>query len=183
MLKTTEATRLRELILHVCRASEGDDRFGSVKLNKILFYSDFIAYLRFGESISGAEYFKLKNGPAPRIMLPLLKDMESAKEFALAERRYYNKTQKRPIALREAELTHFTADQIATVDFIVREFRNTSAAEISELSHQFLGWQAASEGETIPYFTGRAIQRELTEQEQQWAEEIDLTGVAEMLHA
>lgn len=48
--------KLRELVLYVCTASEGDESFGSVKLNKLLFYSDFLSYLQHGIPITGQEY-------------------------------------------------------------------------------------------------------------------------------
>jgi hypothetical protein len=56
--------KLRELILHVARRSEGDIAFGVTKLNKLLFFIDFLACLRFGKPITGEEYQKLDNGPA-----------------------------------------------------------------------------------------------------------------------
>ena len=34
--------KLRELVLYICYLSEGDNSFGKVKLNKILFYADFL---------------------------------------------------------------------------------------------------------------------------------------------
>lgn len=67
--------KLRQLILLISRASEGDSPFGSVKLNKILFFSDLTAYRRWGRTISGEEYQKLEHGPSPKRMKPLLDDM------------------------------------------------------------------------------------------------------------
>ena len=52
----TDTTKLRELILYLARESEGDDYFGVVKLNKLLFYIDFEAYRRFGKSVTEQEY-------------------------------------------------------------------------------------------------------------------------------
>ncbi len=33
----TGSDKLRELVLYICAASEGDEAFGSIKLNKLLF--------------------------------------------------------------------------------------------------------------------------------------------------
>jgi hypothetical protein len=38
--------KLRELILYVSTLSKDDDNFGATKLNKLLFYADFLAYQR-----------------------------------------------------------------------------------------------------------------------------------------
>ena len=40
--------KFRELILYVARRSEDDKYFGAVKLNKILYFSDFNAYRELG---------------------------------------------------------------------------------------------------------------------------------------
>lgn len=177
------ADKLRELVLYVCAASESDEAFGSVKLNKLLFYSDFLTYLRHGVSITGQEYQKLKNGPAPRLMLPLLNDMQTEGQVAMAERRYFGHPQKRPVALREADLTKFSAQEIAVVNQVLRTFQRQNGTEISALSHNFSGWQFAEEGETIPYSSVLLHRRELTAQERQWAHDLDLSDVEELLCA
>lgn len=176
-------SKLRELVLYVCTTSEGDEAFGSVKLNKLLFYSDFLTYLRHGVSITEQEYQKLKNGPAPRLMLPLLNDMKASEQLAMAERRYFGLAQRKPIALREADLSKFSAQEIATVNQVLQTFQKHNGTEISELSHSFTGWQLAEEGETIPYSSVLLHRRELTAQERQWAQDLDLTGVEELLCA
>jgi len=175
--------KLRELVLYVCTASESDEAFGSVKLNKLLFYSDFLSYLQHGTPITGQEYQKLKNGPAPRLMLPLLNDMKASAQLAIAARSYFGRAQKKPVSLREADLTKFSAQEIATVNQVLRAFQKHNGMEISELSHNFPGWQLAEEGETIPYSAALLHRGELTAQERQWAKELDLTNVEGLLCA
>lgn len=175
--------KLRELVLYVCAASESDEAFGSIKLNKLLFYSDFMAYLQSGVAITGQEYQKLKNGPAPRVMLPLLKEMQTEQQLAIAQRSYFGLPQKKPIALREADLSYFSAREIAIVDHVMRLFQNHNGTEISELSHNFSGWKLAEEGETIPYSSVLLHQSELTSQERHWAKGLDLTNVEKLLCA
>jgi hypothetical protein len=58
--------RLRELILYIAARCERDPRFGATKLNKILLFADFLAYFRRRRPITGVEYMRLPNGPAPR---------------------------------------------------------------------------------------------------------------------
>jgi hypothetical protein len=47
-----ETKKLQELILYVAKMSEGDPAFGAIKLNKLLFYSDFRAFLDARKSIT-----------------------------------------------------------------------------------------------------------------------------------
>jgi hypothetical protein len=165
--------KLRELILLICSRSEQDEKFGAVKLNKLLFNSDFSAYLTFGQSISGQDYFKLRNGPAPRKMLPITKKMVEAGELAYKEIEYFGHTQKKPIALRRPDVGVFTPQEIDMVDRIIQKFWNQSATAISEHSHGFLGWKAARDKETIPYNTALVGLRKPTVEEQAYGVELE----------
>ena len=51
-----DAKKFCELVLYIAKRSEDDPRFCAVKLNKIMYYSDFGAYRRLGQSITGANY-------------------------------------------------------------------------------------------------------------------------------
>src|SRR5437764_15373763 len=100
--------KLRQLILYIAELSEGDEPFGYTKLNKLLFYCDFLAYLNFGKSITGHEYQKLENGPAPRQMVPIVRDMEERGLLKMRQESYYGKSLVRALALEEADLEAFT---------------------------------------------------------------------------
>src|SRR5687767_12600991 len=58
--------KLEKLILYIAEACSDDLTFGAVKLNKILYRSEFTAYARCGEPITGLPYFRLPAGPAPQ---------------------------------------------------------------------------------------------------------------------
>jgi hypothetical protein len=173
--------KLRELVLYIAEQSEGDCTFGMTKLNKLLFFSDFKTYLKTGRSITDQEYQKLPNGPAPRQLVPLITSMKEREELAIGERDHFGHTQKRPFALREPDLQYFSGQEIAIVDQALRYFRNMNATEISDLSHEFVGWQAVMERETIPYFSVLLDNRDLTEQEKKWGKQIDTTDLEELL--
>lgn len=177
------ADKFRELILYIAEQSEGDQAFGATKLNKLLFFSDFKAYLKTGHSITGQEYQKLPNGPAPRQIVPVLEQMKQSAEIAIATREYYGHVQKRPFALREPDLRGFSGAEIAIVDEAIRVFRYMSASEISDCSHDFVGWQKVKERETIPYASVLIDSRELTEDETEWAKSVDTSELEALLAA
>jgi hypothetical protein len=143
--------KLRELILHICRRSEGDPKFGATKLNKLLFFADFLAYRQFGSSITRHTYQRLPKGPAPRSIVPILRDMEMRREIARSEHDYYGKKQFKAVALRDADLSRFSGPEIGLVDSIIGDCWGETAKQISDMSHRFIGWKLAEDGETIPY--------------------------------
>lgn len=170
MARPTE--KFHEMILHVAGEAQNDPSCGATKLNKILFYADFWAYRALGRSISGQEYQKLPNGPAPRKILPATRELEERGDCAWAEREYHGYRLKKLIALRPADLSVFTAREIDIINRVVEELRELNATEVSDLSHRFLGWKAAGDRETIPYETVFIdAPRTLTDGEESWARE------------
>lgn len=146
-------TKFRELILYLARKSEGDVHFGATKLNKQLFYADFIAYRQLGSSISGQRYQKLPYGPAPRGLRPVVHEMLEDGCCAEAVRSHHGYEQRRLLALREPDVSVFDVQELELIHKVVEELQDSSAREVSDLSHEFVGWQLADEREDIPYET------------------------------
>jgi len=158
-------TKLRELILLISEWSQSDPKFGAIKLNKLLFHCDFSAFLTFDHPITGQEYFALPQGPAPRRLKPITERMLKKGELAYKEVSYYGHAQKRPIALRAADLSMFSGDEVKLVKQTIEKFWKMSATEISDQSHIFLGWKVAREKEVIPYSTALVGHRRPTQEE------------------
>ena len=131
--------RFRELILYCALKSENHQYFGATKLNKCLFYADFLAYRALGTSITGAEYLALEHGPAPRQLVAEREAMVRDNDIAIQHR----PRQQRVIALREPDLGDFSGAEIAIVDQVIDGLRNLDAGDVSDWSHAFLGWKAA----------------------------------------
>lgn len=176
---TTANNKLKELILYIALRSEGDDKFGAIKLNKLLFYSDFLAYLNFGKPITGQEYQVLPKGPAPRYLLPVRREMVESGDIAISKREYYGFEQHRIFALRDANLDMFTAQEIDLVNRLIARYWDVNGNDISEESHQFVGWKYAEAGDSIPYEVALVSDRDLTEEEWKYAE--TLVPIAEAL--
>lgn len=161
--------KLRELILFVSMRSEGDAPFGAVKLNKILFYADFIAYSRYGKSITGQEYQALKAGPAPRRLLPVVRQMKKDEDLGIRENDYFGHKQYRSFALRQADTRRFRDEELRLVEEIIEMWRGKTATEMSDKSHKFIGWQLAKIGETIPYSVALISNRKPNDEERAYA--------------
>ena len=150
--RTLEAReRMRELILYVSARCADDPTFGAAKLNKVLFFSDFIAYRVHGKALTGVEYQKLDTGPAPRCLLPLREEMIRRGEAELQVVQDHERSQHRLIAKRDADLSGFTEAEIAVVNEVIRQLTDATAVQVSDLPHRLVGWQLAEPGETIPY--------------------------------
>jgi uncharacterized phage-associated protein len=142
--------KIKELILYVAKRSETDATFGATKLNKLLYFCDFYAYRKAWRTITGVNYQKLENGPAPRCMLPVRAEMVEAGELRIVPTEYFGFPQERVVALRPADLSSFGEDMVSVVDRVIDRFWGMTATEISKFSHRFPGWDLARLGENIP---------------------------------
>jgi Protein of unknown function (DUF4065) len=161
--------KLREVALYLSDKSQGDETFGATKLNKLLFYADFLAYLNFGKPITGQEYFRLPKGPAPRRWVPVRDQMIKDGDLRIKKAEFHGFPQDKPIALRDPDLSDFSGEEIALIAKLVELHRGKTASEISDESHGFIGWKLAAEKETIPYEVVRLRKRPLTEKEHRYA--------------
>lgn len=169
--------KLRELILLISEWSQVDPKFGAIKLNKLLFHADFSSFLTYGYPITGQEYFKLPQGPAPRRLKPITEAMIKKGELAWQEVPYYGHTQKKPIALRAPDTSKLSGPDVELVKQTIQKFWTMSATEISDQSHLFLGWKSVHLKETIPYTTALVSRRSPTEYERKRG--LALQGLAE----
>jgi len=154
--------KLEELILYICQESEGDRLFGATKLNKVLFYTDFLSYLYRGKSITGQEYQALPQGPAPRRLIPIKNNLQEKGRLIVKEVEFHGYHQHRPIALATPDLSMFDGNEIAIVHEVIEALWGLNATDVSRLSHRFIGWELAEEGETIPYEVALISNREPT---------------------
>ncbi len=151
-----DARKLRELVLFVARQCESDRTFGSVKLNKILYFADSEAYVRLGQSITGARYQHLPEGPA---LAAMIDGFEGPKH-------------RRAIALRDPDLAGFSADEIAAVTEWIVTFWGMSARDVSDYSHETVAWRITRDRQEIPYGAALLPSDEPTDDELTWATEV-----------
>jgi hypothetical protein len=152
-----DGTNFSELMLYISSRCEADPTFGAVKLNKILFYSDFYAYRTLGESITGATYQKLPEGPAPREMLPERRRLIQSDRATLEPRPYFSGVQHRVVPSAKYNFQtideYISPQQREVVEEVISFFEGKTAREVSDYSHREPGWNLVDFREDIPYET------------------------------
>ena len=142
--------RFRELIIYVSKKCEGDSFFGAIKLNKILYYSDFSAFEVFGAPLTGLPYFKLPFGPAPQWLLPIRTELINEGALAISQVEIGDLVQDRTIALRDPYLSLFVQDEIDLVDRVIEKLWGQTATEVSDASHD-IRWRTLNLRDFLPY--------------------------------
>ena len=142
--------KFRELIIYIAKKCGEADFFGATKLNKILYWADFEAFRRFGQPITGARYFRLPNGPAPKALLPVRGELEAEGAITIEHRPIGNRRQDRVVAERMPYTDLFSDDELAVVDEFISRFWGQTAEEVSDASHDII-WKTRNDGDAIPY--------------------------------
>lgn len=169
------AQRFRELIIYIAQRSVADPWFGATKLNKILYHSDFRAFERFGVPLTGVRYFRLPQGPAPKKLKHVERELIEEGAIRIEEveldfgRQGYR--QKRTVALREPEMRLFTADEIALIDEVIRDLWSQNAAEVSNASHD-VRWRVLQHKDSLPYEFARLADYPVTDSEDRHIQEL-----------
>lgn len=108
------------------------------KMNKLLFYADFIHYKRHGYGITGLSYRALQHGPVPESWGSIY---ETIPGVEMEEYIYPSGQSGIQLEIRnEADYSVLTSNEIATIKRVCELFSTMSASEISEVSHREKAW-------------------------------------------
>jgi hypothetical protein len=163
-------SKLKELVHYICAICLNDyEKPGATKLNKILWYVDALAFLKFGKSVSGATaYVKRQYGPVPKRIQTVLEDLETERSIAVEEIERKDYIKRNYTVLKPANEAAFTDEEKELINGITRIVcERHTAKSISNLSHDDV-WKAAKDGEDIPLYAVLARPDELTNEDEEW---------------
>lgn len=143
--------KFTELLLYVAERLQSDRAGGATKLNKVMFFADFAHVRRTGTPITGAEYQKLPQGPAPRRLKPVRDSLTASGQARVATEEFLGYELHRLVTLRPPDITVFSAVELETIDHVLADLEGLNARQVSDLSHEEAGWRLVDEGDVIPY--------------------------------
>lgn len=153
-------------IIHAC--NKHPHLLGATKLNKVLWFSDVIAYQTAGTSITGETYVKRQFGPVPRRIQYVLRQLAAGEHITIKEpEERYEPREFRAVKIPMTNLLSENEKRIA--DVVLNALLGLAANEVSEMSHDSV-WAAAKEGVKIPLeATLVSLPREITADMVEWA--------------
>jgi len=163
--------KYKELVLYICEKCDSV-KLGAIKLNKVLWFSDLLAYVKWGEPITGERYVKRQFGPAPYGILSVLEELQGEGALTVKSLDFYGYQKTHYIPERSADLSQFTVDELSLVDGMIGFVCDSNTAlSISELTHDHI-WEIAENGEEIPHYAVFAsVPGEITEADIDWGRE------------
>ena len=140
--------RMKEAILYVCQKAAGFSHFGLVKLNKILWRSDFQSYRERKIPVTGRQYQRQPQGPVAVDMPPLLNDMLGSGLLDWGQTNVPN--ERRPVAKANPMMKWFSPDDIRYLDEAIAHYQHLTASDASNQSHG-TAWDVRENGDPMPY--------------------------------
>ncbi|MCX6237110.1 MAG: DUF4065 domain-containing protein [Bacteroidia bacterium] len=125
------------------------------KMNKLLFYSDFVHFRNTAQSITGLKYAAIPLGPVPNhfeyLFEALVEEGIICKETTMTN--YGEVEQILPSGEVHFDPSFFTTSELEALDYVANTFKDKSASEIADISHREPAWKDNIEGKKIIPFT------------------------------
>ena len=124
------------------------------KLNKEMFYADFLHYKRHGQSISGLQYQAIKYGPVPVHYDTIYDNIDGiAKEIVIS----HNMESTR-LSCDSFDPSVFTDQELQTLNAVLVFAKSVNTQTLIDKSHKEEAWQNHHEGNgLIPYSEAFAL--------------------------
>ncbi len=164
--------KFKALVHHVIARVEDPSQLGAVKLNKAVWFIDAQSYLRTGETLTGARYTKMPQGPVPKAMLPILRELQADGAISVDTVEYYGRPKRQYRLLLPAPEGVFD-DEVTTYIHEITDIiaKHNTAKSISDQTHG-AAWKLADDGEDLPFFAVLADDLEkVTAEDVDWAVE------------
>lgn len=147
-------TALKEMIVFFASKSQGVLK---TKLNKLLWYADFLHYRLFSTSISGASYIHLPYGPVPESYERHLSKLTLEKAITIRMKEFGDYSGESVESVRDSQLQHLPQSAVDVLNAVYKRFRDYSSTDISRVSHGELGYEETEPGERISYDYARLL--------------------------
>ena len=125
------------------------------KMNKLLFYADFVHFRNTAQSITGLRYAAITRGPVPDhfeyLFEALVEDGIICKETTMTN--IGEVEQILPTGEVHFDPSFFTTSELEALDYVANAFKDKSASEIVDISHREPAWKDNIEGKRIIPFS------------------------------
>ncbi len=128
------------------------------KLNKLMFYADFLMYKHTCFSMSGMQYRAIPMGPVPNNFNSIYEYLAQKEEFDIYEINFTDSItgeQFKPNPNKAFNIELFNETELKILEFVAESFKDTSTKDIIEISHNEQAWiENKSEKKMIDYNYG-----------------------------
>ena len=126
----------------VAMISLSDPTFNDrLKINKLLFYADFVHYKRYGRSLTGITYRAIQHGPVPSKYGSIFNYLESEGIICSQWVEVGNKGGREVFQTNQnMEEVLFNEQELETIKDVINKFKDTPTWDMVTISHKERGW-------------------------------------------
>lgn len=135
--RSVDWTKVSETVVFFCQG-KGVSR---TKLNKLLFYADFLHMKHFGSHVTGLPYVRLPHGPVPDQYELVFAALHAEGLIDITEAERGENVAYMHCARRSPDISVFTTTELQALMRVRAEFENTSPKDISQRSHDEDAWK------------------------------------------
>ena len=113
------------------------------KMNKLLFYADFLMFRETGFSISGVRYKAIDMGPVPNNFQSIFEYLANHAEIDVVSTSFTNGVGEQFVAKKDRRFNKevFSEKEFDVLKTVAKKFKMTSTTDIIHLSHLEEGWK------------------------------------------
>ena len=131
---------------------------GATKLNKLLYYLDFISYRDRKKSVSGDSYLHLQYGPVPEHVDEILADLQKKKLLNIQRYSYKQNDTFNFRLEREPDMNAFDKYEKDLLENICKEFELWNTEKIVNQTHLEAPWFYSKPYEKVDYEYAKDIE-------------------------
>ena len=124
---------------------------GATKLNKLLYYLDFLNYRDRGKSVTGDDYYHMQYGPIPSAVDTVMGALCESEKLKVAGSPFGEVVRKIYKAEENPDLTVFSEEEQQLLADICKEFKDYDTNKIIAQTHLEAPWFYSRPHEKIDY--------------------------------
>ena len=131
---------------------------GATKLNKLLYYLDFLNYRDRGESVTGDDYYYMQHGPIPSSADVVMSALCESKKLKVAGVPFGEVAGRTYKAKEQPDLDVFSEAERQLLADICKEFKKCDTGKIIAQTHLEAPWFYSRPHEKIDYEYAHSIE-------------------------
>lgn len=133
---TQSYKKLKNILLYFIERCDG---VFNTKMNKLLFYTDFLCYKKYGRAVSGLAYKAIQYGPVPVRWDRVYSLVDGVDQDIVEFESGYSGVKLDSLLMPDMNV--FSTEELSVLESVYENFKNSTAADISAISHNEDAWK------------------------------------------
>ena len=161
--KEKQREKFKNAILYFVRYCNTKD-LGATKLNKLMYYLDFLHYRDFKVSVTGADYTNKDYGPVPDSINSIIVSLQKERKLKVDKKVLGGKngvTKMEYTGIEKPNMSFFNDKEEKTLKGVCKKFKKYATDKIVAQTHLEAPWFYSKKGDKINFKYAQSIEVKL----------------------